>query len=274
MARRSVTLASLLLGVALALSLPAPRLAAAELQAAASQAYDRYLEEATRAFLDRRAGILIARGKGRSIHEIPLKDGEVIARPAQHDGIIDVPGGGLVHHWLGQTFIGGATLSDTLRISYAYDDYDAFYKPVIASELLGKEGDAYRVRLRIKEGAAGVSAVLDVTARVRYFFPETGTGYSLSRAEEIRELKDHGSTNERLLPPGQGSGYLWKAATLNRFVERKDGVLVEMETVGLSRSFPPLLGWLIEPVARRLGRQSVERSLQEFRDAVRARQSG
>jgi hypothetical protein len=144
---------------------------------------------------------------------------------------------------------------------------------VIDSELLGKEGDAYRVRLRIKEGAAGVSAVLDVTARVRYFFPETGTGYSLSTADEIRELKDHGSAKERLLPAGQGSGYLWRAATLNRFVERKDGVLVEMETVGLSRSFPPLLGWLIEPVARRLGRQSVELSLQEFRRAVRARQS-
>jgi hypothetical protein len=272
MARRSITLASLLMGVALARSLPAPRLSAAELQAAASQAYDRYLEEVTRAFLDRRAGMLIARHKGRSIHEIPLRDGEIVARPAKQDGIIDVPGG-LVHHWLGQTFIGGATLKDTLRISYAYDDYHAFYKPVIDSELLGKEGDAYRVRLRIKEGAAGVSAVLDVTARVRYFFPETGTGYSLSTADEIRELKDHGSAKERLLPAGQGSGYLWRAATLNRFVERKDGVLVEMETVGLSRSFPPLLGWLIEPVARRLGRQSVELSLQEFRRAVRARQS-
>ena len=37
-----------------------------------------------------------------------------------------------------------------------------------------------------------------------------------------------------------------------------------METVGLSRGFPPLLGWLIEPIARRLGRKSIERSLEEF----------
>ena len=43
-----------------------------------------------------------------------------------------------------------------------------------------------------------------------------------------------------------------------------------METLGLSRGFPPLLQWFIEPVARRLGRRSVELSLQEFHSAVKA----
>jgi hypothetical protein len=42
-----------------------------------------------------------------------------------------------------------------------------------------------------------------------------------------------------------------------------------METLGLSRSFPPFLGWFIEPIARRLGRKSIERSLEEFIAAVR-----
>src|SRR5688572_1832781 len=135
MGRGSVTFASLVMGLALALSLPSTRVAAAELEAAASQAYDRYLQEATRAFLERRARSVKARTRGHADREVPLKDGEVIARPAQQDGIIDVPGG-LVHHWLGQTFIGGATLHDTLKISYAYNEYHAFYKPVIASELL------------------------------------------------------------------------------------------------------------------------------------------
>ena len=37
--------------------------------------------------------------------------------------------------------------------------------------------------------------------------------------------------------------------------------MIEMETIGLSRSFPPMLGWFIEPIARRLGRKSVELSL-------------
>jgi hypothetical protein len=59
---------------------------------------------------------------------------------------------------------------------------------------------------------------------------------------------------------------------LNRFIEREDGLFIEMETLGLSRSFPAMLGWIIEPIARRLGRRSVELSLQEFRNAVRSRQ--
>jgi len=42
-----------------------------------------------------------------------------------------------------------------------------------------------------------------------------------------------------------------------------------METLGLSRGFPPFLGWFIEPIARRLGRKSIERSLEQFIAAVR-----
>jgi hypothetical protein len=63
---------------------------------------------------------------------------------------------------------------------------------------------------------------------------------------------------------------LWRAATFTSFLAQDRGVLVEMEVIGLSRRFPPLLGWIIEPIARRLGRRSVEHSLQEFSKAVRA----
>ena len=125
--------------------------------------------------------------------------------------------------------------------------------------------------MRIKESAAGLSAVLDVTSRVQYFQPDSGTIYSISMSEEIRELRDHGTAKERKLSPGRDNGYLWRAAAFSHMVERDGGVFVEMETIGLTRSFPTLLGWIIEPVARRLGRSSVERSLQEFTKAVRIR---
>ena len=72
------------------------------------------------------------------------------------------------------------------------------------------------------------------------------------------------------MPAGRDSGYLWRAVTLNRIIEVDAGVFIEMETLGLSRGFPPLLDWFIEPIARRLGRRSVELSLQEFHSAVKA----
>jgi hypothetical protein len=125
--------------------------------------------------------------------------------------------------------------------------------------------------MRIKESAGGMSAVLDVTTRVRYFQPDGRSVYSISGSEEIREVRDAGTSKERKLAAGHDSGYLWRAAAFTYMVERDGGVFVEMETIGLSRGFPPLLGWVIEPVARRLGRSSVERSLQEFSKAVRTR---
>jgi hypothetical protein len=237
------------------------RTVAAELEPESTAAYDRYMVDATKVFLEER------RSPGMP------RDGVVTVRPARQDGIVSVPGG-LVHHWTGATFIDHATIADALAVSSAYENYHAVYRAVVSSRLLGREGDTYHVQLRIKEGAAGVSAVLQVRASVKFFFPSSTTAYSISTSDEIREVKDPGEATERLLPAGQGSGYLWRAATLSRVVERDGGVAVEMETIGLSRAFPRMLAWIIEPIARRLGRKSVELSLQEFATAVRAHKAG
>ena len=171
---------------------------------------------------------------------------------------------------MGTSFIAGATLEEALDVWFAYHRYRMVYKPVVASKLLGRDGNTYRVLLRIRESAAGLSAVLDVTARVQVPFPTRSSVFSVSTSEEIREVEDPGSPEERHLPAGRDSGYLWRAVTLNRIIEVDAGVLIEMETLGLSRGFPPLLHWFIEPIARRLGRKSVELSLQEFHSAVKA----
>src|SRR5204862_7263362 len=102
-----------------------------------------------------------------------------------------------------------------------------------------------------------------------YFKPRAGVVYAISNADEIREVERPGRADERLLPPGRDSGYLWRASTFTHFQEHGDGVYVEMETLGLSRQFPALLGWIIEPIARQVGRRSVQNSLQEFIAAVR-----
>ena len=232
---------------------------AAELQERTSRAYDAYLAEARQAFLSRvrTAGATVARLEGVST-----------ARAGRDDGIIDVPGG-LVHHWVGAAFIRGVTARTVVDVSCDYPAYSRIYKTIIASRLLGREGDTFRVLMRLKEGEAGVSAVLDVRSTIQYLYPTTQSAYAISNADEIREVNNAGESGERLLPPGQDSGYLWRANTFSRFTEQDGGVYVEMETLGLSRRFPVMLGWLIEPIARRLGRKSVETSLHEFLAAIR-----
>ena len=53
------------------------------------------------------------------------------------------------------------------------------------------------------------------------------------------------------------------------FTADTGGVFIVMETLGLSRPFPRLTGWFIEPIARRIGRKSVEGSLGEFLTGIR-----
>ena len=250
----------------LCLCLAAPAVAA-DLQEHTARAFDSHVKQARRAFLERIGGVA---DDGSTVQRgATLRDAGVTAGPAGEDGIIAVPGG-LVHHWMGSTFIAGASLQDVLAVSYAYDEYHAVYKPVSASRLLGREGNTYRALLRIGESGAGLSAILDVTTRVQYSYPHSRSVYSTSASDEIREVRNAGKTNEHSLSPGHDSGYLWRAATFTHFLQRDSGVLVEMEAIGLSRQFPPLLRWIIEPVAQRLGRRSVERSLREFGEAVRA----
>ena len=87
---------------------------------------------------------------------------------------------------------------------------------------------------------------------------------------KFREVRNAGQADEQRLSAGRDSGYLWRASSFTNFIERDGGVYVEMETLGLTRRFPSLLGWVLEPIAKRLGRKSVEASLEEFRTAILA----
>jgi len=256
-----------LLAVALAATLVAAPVQAADLRDDARLAYEAYAAKATAAFVRRVAGLI-----GGAPPAAAIRDGAVAVRPAGEDGIITI-NGGLVHHWSASTFVAGATLDAAQAVSRAYDDYAKMYEPIVAAQLLARDHDTYRIRVRLKEVAVGTTVVLDVTSRVVYSFVRADAVTSVATSEEIREVVDAGTPHEHSLPAGRDSGYLWRATTLTALVRRTDGVLVEMETIGLTRPFPPMLGWVVEPIARGLGRKSVEQSLQEFRAAVLARQA-
>mgnify|MGYP001193205722 CR=1 FL=1 len=261
--RRAVTTlsqATKLLTAACVVGLVSASAAAADLEPRTRQAYDAYVEQARRDFL--------IRTRGDQAPALPRD--EVAGAPARDDGIINVPGG-LIHHWIGRAFLRGTALEDVIDVSKAYASYSRIYTSIIESQLLTQQGDTYRVLMRLKEGGAGITAVFELRSTVEHVGPSAGRAHALSDADEIREVQNAGRRDERLLPPGRDSGYLWRASTFTRFIALRDGVYVEMETLGLSRQFPPVLAWIIEPIARRLGRKSVETSLREFLAAVRMR---
>src|SRR5215475_9996156 len=141
--------------------LPSTSSGAAELQDRTSHAYDSYRAAAEARFLSR-----------QHAPDAPPSEG-VTARPANQGAIISVAGG-LIHHWLGAGFIRGVNLQTVIDVSRKYDTYPSIYKEIIASRVLECDGDTYGVLMRLKEGEAGVTAVLDVRSTVRYVFPEKG----------------------------------------------------------------------------------------------------
>ena len=236
---------------------------AAELTGAAAQAYSAYFNKARQSFLDR-----VNRGANiADVDRVVLRDGGTVVHAGEGDGILPAPDS-LIHHWFAATMIPGVTLDQVVSVSRAYADYPTIFHPVMTAKVVADEGDALRVQLRMRESAGGMSATLDMTSRVVYSRLDARHAHVISTTEEIREVKDAGQSDERRLPAGNDSGYLWRAGAFTRFVDEGNGVYMEMETIGLSRPFPPMLGWMIEPIARRIGRRSVEQSVHEFREAV------
>jgi hypothetical protein len=257
-----------LLFATIILGVSAPTLSAAVLTDAAARAYAEYVDRARHSFLD----LVNQPIGGGDSDRAALRREETTVRPGGGDGIQELPDS-LLHHWRGAIFIPRTTLNQSLSVSRGYADYPTIFHPVVAAKVLSDEGDALRVQFRMRQSAGGITGTMDMWSNIQYGRPDRTHAYVISIAETIREVKDAGRSTERYVPPGQDRGYLWRAATFTRFVEGDGGVYMEMETIGLSRPFPPLLGWVIEPIARRIGRGSVENSIQEFRRAVLARRS-
>ena len=233
---------------------------AVELTDEARRAFDEYAE---------RIGQSFANGPFASVAELApkLRRGAIIGRSGSGDGIVEVPGG-LVHHWRGAVFVPQTTVDAALQLSQSYAQYPRMYASVASSQVLSQNGNTFRVRLRLKERAGVVTSVLDITATVTYVRVDACSGYSVSRATDIREIVAAGQPEERALAPGTGHGYLWQARTFSSYLQQDGGLYLSLETLGLSRRFPAMLGWVIEPIARRLGRKSVEGTLAEFRQAL------
>ena len=196
-----------------------------------------------------------------------MRRGEILLTAGTGDGITDVPKG-LFHHWRAAAFVPDVTLDRLLAIVQDYTTYSDVYDWVIVSQLAGRDGDRFRTFFRVKRSAGVVTGVVDTWLVTEYRRLGPDRAIAVAKADCIRQVEHAGESSEYRLRPGTGSGYLWRADALSKYLERDGGVYVELDTIGLSRGYPPLLGWIIEPIARRLGRESAAASLSQLRAAV------
>ena len=74
-----------------------------------------------------------------------------------------------------------------------------------------------------------------------------------------------GSPKETMLSPDTGYGFLWRLNSYWRFLERDNGVYLECRAISLTRDVPVGLGWVIEPIVKKLPKESLIRTLESTR---------
>lgn len=205
------------------------------------------MEQAKRRRTIQSEGLVVEPFEGQALH--PVRDG-------------------LIHDWVGATFIPATTLQKLIKLVQDYDNHQRIYQPeVIRSKLLAHRDDFFKVYLRLRKTKV-ITVVLDTEYDVTYHPLDAKRVKSRSISTKIVEVSDPGTAKESALPPGQDHGFLWKLYTYWRFAEQEGGVYMECEAISLTRGIPTIVAPIIKPFVRELPREALERTLLGTRSAL------
>lgn len=196
-----------------------------------------------------------------------VRNGRTIAELWAGGNPIHVPDG-LIHDWIGATYIPGARIEDTLAVLQSYDRHKEIYRPeVIDSRLVSRSGDAFEIYLRLLKKKI-ITVVLDTDHHVEYGAASALRWWCRSHTTRISEIEDAGKPAEKARPPDTGYGFLWRLSSYWRLEQRDGGVWVECRAISLTRDVPKGLGWVIGPMVKKLPRQSLVATLEATRRCV------
>jgi putative flippase GtrA len=179
----------------------------------------------------------------------------------------DVPDGKL-HHWAGAVFVPGLTVAQVLaRLSAQAGQESQHYKDVTASRVLLRDGDHLRVFMRLKRESI-ITVQYNTEHDVLYRRLGSSRAAMRSLSTKIAEIADAGTPREREKPIGQDNGFLWRLNAYWRYEQVDGGVLIECESISLSRGIPVLARWLVTGTVERLARESLEETLRSLKLAL------
>jgi hypothetical protein len=174
---------------------------------------------------------------------------------------------GMVHHWMGSIFIPGVELDELLSWVQSYSDHDEYFTEVERSELLSRDGDTFKIFMRLKR---------DKIVKLRYNtehhvdFKHYGPFqvFSQSATTRIAQLDKPDTVEEREKPVGKDSGFLWRLNSYWRYKQVDGGVIVENETLSLSRGVPAAIRWLVARYLDSIPKEFMRSTLGSLRDGV------
>lgn len=177
---------------------------------------------------------------------------------------IEVPDG-LIHHWVGVMFVPGVSLPRAVLLLQDYDNHWRTYGPdVRRSKLLEHTANTFRIYLQFyRESPRRVS--FNTLFEVHYIQLDTTHVISRSSSVQIAELEHPEQPDSSEFAVGQGHGYLWRLTNYWRLEEKDKGVYLQVETIALSRDVPAIFAWFVNPLIRRVSRQTLANLLNATR---------
>ena len=183
-----------------------------------------------------------------------------------HDiGIID----GSVHHWRGTVLVPGVTLDSVLEVVQSPDTATHRQEDLLWSRVIPRGDGRQTLTARIKRTKV-VTVVYDTEYDVRYERLAPTRALSDSISTRIVEIEHAGTPRERAIPAGMDHGYLWRLNSYWRYEQVDGGVLIEVESLTLSRDVPRIIGPLVAPVVNSTARESLSTTLASVRARVQA----
>ena len=175
---------------------------------------------------------------------------------------------GKIHHWIGAMFVPGVTVDAAIeqlerRAGHESDSYD----DVLASRLIERNGAQARVFMKLRRTSV-ITVTYNTEHVVKYTRVTAARALVHSVATRIAELAGAGTAQEREKPPSDDSGFLWRLNAYWRYEAVPGGVVVECESVSLSRPVPLLVRPVANPVVDRIARESLNRTLTSLRTVL------
>jgi putative flippase GtrA len=204
-----------------------------------------------------------AAGRPAPFHRHLLQsDTMLVASVPAPDGSepIVVPGG-LIHHWHGAVLVPNATLDEVLD-GLMHPGTPPPQDDVIAARVVARSNEGWRVYLRLVRRTI-VRVTYDTEHDVTFRRLSPMSAISCSVAVKIVELENAGTGRER--PIGDDHGFLWRLNSYWRYEQAGDGVVVEMESLTLSRDAPAIVRALAGPIIAGVARDSMRRTLEAVR---------
>jgi len=245
----------------------------AELKPETLLAWDRYVQ-----LTENRIGNELTSGRGFFAHEFgrpdeakttrqSVRSGQVIVSRVKTEDSrgrsIKIPGG-MIHHWRGTVLIPSVRLEQVIQRLRYPDPRVPPQKDVLETRILERDENSLRIYLKLIRKKI-VTVAYNTEHLVHYQWHDPFRASSRSIATRIAELEKLHTPQEREKDPGHDRGFLWRLNSYWRYQQVNGGVVVECESLSLSRGYPIIFKPIVAPIVRSIARKSMKRTLGSLR---------